>query len=82
MSSQQFEGIIKYNAESAIATTDEVQEDNTRGPSRTPTFSKPDTSDLSDFVTAESQTGGSGTGTVISGGGKFGDLFPMFIRRL
>lgn len=80
MSKQQFEGIIKYNSESAIATTDEVQEDNTRGPSRTPTFSKPDTSDISDFVTAESQTGGSG-GTVVSGGGKFGDLFPIFIKR-
>ncbi len=81
MSKQQFEGIIKYNAESNIATTDETQEDNTRGPSRTPTFSKPDTSDISDFVTTGSQTGGSGGG-VVTGGGKFGDLFPMFIRRL
>lgn len=81
-SSQQLEGFISsVGAESNIAVTDEVYNDNMRGPDRKPTLSKPDTSDLSDFVAVGSQTGGTGGGTTGTGG-KFGDLFPMFIRRL
>lgn len=79
-SSQQVEGFISnVSSESNIAVTDEVYNDNTRGPSRKPTLSKPDNSDLSDFVTTGSQTGGTGGGT--GGGGQFGDIYPIFIKR-
>ena len=79
-SAQQIEGIVgPASAESNIAVTEEYQEDGVRGPSRKPTLSKPDNSDLSDFVTTGSQTGGTGGGT--GGGGQFGDIFPIFIKR-
>jgi hypothetical protein len=79
-SAQQLEGIVgPASAEGNIATTDEYQEDGVRGPSRKPTLSKPDNSDLSDFVTTGSQTGGTGGGT--GTGGQFGDIFPIFIKR-
>jgi hypothetical protein len=80
-SAQQIEGIVgPSSAESNIAVTDEYQEDGVRGPSRKPTLSKPDNSDLSDFVTVGSQDTGTGGGGGV-GGGQFGDIFPIFIKR-
>lgn len=76
--SQKLTCVVAPNtAEENIGGTTEEQDTNTRGPSRGPGAVKPDNSDLFDFVVAESQTGGG----VVTGGGKFGDLFPMFINR-
>lgn len=81
---QRVEGWFKnVSAESNIGSTTETEEDNTRGPLPSlGNFEKPSGVDLADFVQGEAtdNSGGSGTGT--GGGGKFGDLFPMFIRRL
>ena len=80
---QRIEGWFKnVSAESNIGSTTETDEDATRGPLPSlGNFEKPSGVDLSDFVQGEAtdNSGGSGTGT---GGGKFGDLFPMFIRRI
>lgn len=81
---QRIEGWFKnVSAESNIGSTTETDEDATRGPLPSlGNFEKPSGVDLADFVQGEAtdNSGGSGTGT--GGGGKFGDLFPMFIRRI
>ena len=78
---QRIQGWIKNtSAEANIGGTTETEEDATRGPLPSlGNFEKPSGVDLSDFVHGEAtdDTGGIGTG----GGGKFGDLFPMFIKR-
>ncbi len=80
---QRIEGWFKNtSAEANIGSTTEAEEDATRGPLPSQgNFEKPSGVDLSDFTLAEA-TDDSGGGGVVSGGGKFGDLFPMFIRRL
>ena len=80
--SQRVEGWIKpASAEANVGSTNETEDDSSRGPLPSlGNFEKPSGVDLSDFTFAEAtdDTGGTGTGS----GGKFGDLFPMFIRRL
>ena len=79
---QRIEGWIKpASAEANIGSANETEDNSTRGPLPSQgNFEKPSGVDLSDFTFAEAtdDTGGG----VVTGGGKFGDLFPMFIRRL
>ena len=79
---QRVEAWIKpASAEANIGSTNETEDNSSRGPLPSlGNFEKPSGVDLSDFTFAEAtdDTGGTGTGN----GGKFGDLFPMFIRRL
>ena len=81
---QRFECFFRpASAEANIGATTEVDNDTTRGPEPPKgNLDKPSGVDLSDFTVGEATDDtGSGTGTG-TGGGKFGDLFPMFIRRL
>ena len=80
---QRFEGFFRpATAEANIGATTEVDNDTTRGPEPPKgNLDKPSGVDLSDFTVGEA-TDDSGSGTGTGGGGKFGDLFPMFIRRL
>lgn len=80
---QRIEGWFKYvSAEANIGSTTEAEQDGTRGPLPSlGNFEKPSGVDLSDFTHGEATDGSGGSGGA-TGGGKFGDLFPMFIRRL
>ena len=79
---QRIEGWIKNtSAEANVNSTTETEEDATRGPLPSlGNFEKPSGVDLSDFVHGEA-TDDSGGGTGTGNGGKFGDLFPIFIKR-
>jgi len=80
-SKQRLEGWFRsVSAEANIGSTTEANDDSTRGPLPfRGNLEKPSGTDLSDFVQGEAT---SNTGSGVGGGGKFGDLFPMFIRRL
>ncbi len=81
---QRLEGWFKnVSAEANIGSTTEAEEDATRGPLPSlGNFEKPSGQDLADFTFDEATDDSGGGGVVVGGGGKFGDLFPMFIRRL
>lgn len=80
---QRIEGWLKFtSAEANVGSTTEAEEDSTRGPLPSlGNFEKPSGVDLSDFTHAEATDDTGGTGGT-GNGGKFGDLFPMFIRRI
>lgn len=70
---------LNASAEANVGSTTEAENNTSRGPLPSlGNFEKPSGSDLADFVQAEAV---SNTGGGLTGGGKFGDLFPIFIKR-